>query len=101
MLKIALIRFPLECVDFQRLSQNLFDPYSRRLVQREAEIRNLPWTETEKDNALTKCKHGLRAWHALSQRCHHVRPKSELGSEVAGGGELPTIQTKNQKKSIV
>ena len=30
--------------------------------QREAEISNLPWTQTDKDNALAKCGLGLRAW---------------------------------------
>ena len=34
------------------------------LAEREAESGNLPWTQTEKDNALTKCRLGLRSWRA-------------------------------------
>ena len=33
-------------------------------AEREAEIRNHPWTQTERDNALAKCRLGLRAWRA-------------------------------------
>ena len=32
------------------------------LVEREAEIANLSWTQTEKDNALARCRFGQRAW---------------------------------------
>ena len=50
-----------KCVDFQRLSQ-IFASFSREnLEAREAEVSTLPWTETEKDVALARCKSGQRA----------------------------------------
>ena len=33
-----------------------------RIAERETEIRLLPWMQTEKHNALAKCRLGLRAW---------------------------------------
>ena len=46
-----------ECVDFHGLSQ-----ITREIIaEREAEIHNPPW-QTEKDNALAKCRLSLRAW---------------------------------------
>ena len=50
-----------ECVDFQRLSQIIAN-LTRNLAERKAEIANLPWTQTEKDNALARCKIGHSAW---------------------------------------
>ena len=32
-----------------------------------AEITNLPWTQTEKDNALARCRSGQRAWRTKKQ----------------------------------
>ena len=32
--------------------------------EREAEINHLHWTQTVKDNALAKCRLGLRAWRS-------------------------------------
>ena len=52
----------LECIDFQRLSQIIANLTRENLAEREAEITNLPWTQTEKDNALARCRIGLRAW---------------------------------------
>ena len=41
--------------------------------QREAEIGNLPWTQTEKDDALAKCRLGLRAWRSKKPKlCLHA-----------------------------
>ena len=51
-----------ECVDFQRLSQIIANLTRENLAEREAEITNLPWTHTEKDNALASCRIGQRAW---------------------------------------
>ena len=64
-----------ECIDFQRLSQIIANFTRENLAEREAEITNLPWTQTEKDTALEKCRLGLRAWRAkrpmlLPSRCH-------------------------------
>ena len=53
-----------ECIDFHRLSQIIASFARENLAEREAEIGNLPWTQTEKDNALAKCRLGLRAWRA-------------------------------------
>ena len=41
-----------ECADFQRLSQIIANLTRENLAEREAEKTNLPWTQTEKDNAL-------------------------------------------------
>ena len=35
-----------------------------KLAVREAEITNFPWTQTEKDNALARCRIGQRAWRS-------------------------------------
>ena len=52
-----------ECVDFQRLSQIIANLTREKLAEREAEITNLPWTQTEtKDTALARCRIGQRAW---------------------------------------
>ena len=64
-----------ECIDFQRLSQIFASLTRETLAEREAEITNLPWTQTEKDTALEMCRLGLRAWRAkrpmlLPSRCH-------------------------------
>ena len=53
-----------ECVDFQRLSQTIANLTRENLAEREAEITNLLWTQTEKDNALARCRIGQRAWRA-------------------------------------
>ena len=52
----------LERVDFQRLSQSIANLAREHLAEREVEITNLPWTQTEKDNALARCRVGQRAW---------------------------------------
>ena len=54
---------PFECTDFQGLSQIIASLTRENLTEREAQIGNLPWTQTEKDNALAKCRLGLRARH--------------------------------------
>ena len=51
-----------ECVDFRRLSQIIANLTRENLAEREAEITNLPWTQTEKDTALARCRGGQRAW---------------------------------------
>ena len=49
-----------ECVDFQKLSQMIASLTRENIAEREAEIGNPSWTQTEKDNALAKCRLGLR-----------------------------------------
>ena len=51
-----------ECIDFRGPSQIIASLPRERIAEREAEICNLSWTQTEKDNALAKCRLGLRAW---------------------------------------
>ena len=53
-----------ECIDFHVLSQIIASPTRERITEREAEIGNLSWTQTEKDNALATCRLRLRAWRA-------------------------------------
>ena len=52
----------LECIEVQKLSQIVANLTRENLEEREAEIMNLPWTPTEKDNALASCRNGQRAW---------------------------------------
>ena len=71
----AFDRISFECVDFQRLSKIIANLTRENLAEREAEITNLPWTQTKKDNALARCRSGQRAWRnkktrALFQCCH-------------------------------
>ena len=51
-----------ERVDFQRLSQIIANLTRETLEEREAEITNVPWTQTEKDTALARCRGGQLAW---------------------------------------
>ena len=45
----------------QRLSQIIANLTRENLAERDAEITNLPWTQTEKDNALARCRSGQLA----------------------------------------
>ena len=49
-----------ECIDFHGLSQIIASLTRENLTEREAEIGNLFWTQTEEDSALAKCRIGLR-----------------------------------------
>ena len=51
-----------ECIDFQRLSQIIANLTRENLEAREAEVTNVPCTQTEKDTALARCRSGQRAW---------------------------------------
>ena len=53
-----------KCTDTRGLSQIIASLTLENLAEREAEIGNLFWTQTEKDNAVAKCRQGLRAWRA-------------------------------------
>ena len=53
-----------ECIDFHGLSQIIVSLTRERNAEREEEICNVPWTQTEKDNALAKCRLGFRAWRS-------------------------------------
>ena len=51
-----------ECVDLQRLSRTIANLTRETHAEREAEIANLPWTQTEKDTAFDRSRGGQRAW---------------------------------------
>ena len=51
-----------ECIVFQRLSQIIASLTRENLEAREAEVSTLPWTQTEKDIVLARCRSGQRAW---------------------------------------
>ena len=64
-----------ECADFQRVSLIIANITRENLAEREAKKTNHSWTQTEKVNALARCRIGQRAWRtkknsALSQCCH-------------------------------
>ena len=54
--------FSFECIDFQRLNQIIASLTRENLEAREAEVSNLPWTQTEKDTVLARCRSSQRAW---------------------------------------
>ena len=58
-----------ECVDFQKLSQIIANFTREILAEREAEITNLPWTQSEKHNALPRCRIGQRARRTNIKTC--------------------------------
>ena len=75
-----------KCVDFHRLGQIFASLTRENLEAREAEVTNLPWTQTEKDSALARCRGGQRAWRnkkpvlslsALTQRILSGSPIEE------------------------
>ena len=62
-----------ECIDFHGISQIIASLTRETLTEREAEKGNLSWTQTDKDNALAKCRLGLRAWRAKKPKlCLHA-----------------------------
>ena len=68
-----------ECVDFQRLSQIIANLSRQNLAERESETTNLSWTQTEKDNALARCRIGQRA-------CAQKKPVLCLSAVTDEGG---------------
>ena len=51
-----------ERTKFHGLSQIIASLTRENIAERDAAVHNLPWTQTEKGNALTKCGLSLRAW---------------------------------------
>ena len=51
-----------EYTNFHGLSQIIASLTRENTAEREAAVHNLPWTQTEKDNALARCRLSLRAW---------------------------------------
>ena len=69
-LEIASVLLLLSVLN-SRLSQIIANLTRESLVEREAEIGNLPRTQTEKDAALAKPRLGLRAWRVKKLMfCH-------------------------------
>ena len=78
-----------ECADFQRHSQIIANLTRENLAEREAETSSLPWTHTEKDNALARCSIGQRAWRVkkpmlclsavTDEDCHRLESEDESG----------------------
>ena len=68
LLKIALIRFLLNVLTSRGSARALRTLLVKNIAEREAEITNLPWTQTQKDNALARCRVGQRAWRAKKNR---------------------------------
>ena len=72
-----------ECIDFKRLSQIIASLTRENLEAREAEVTNLPWTQTEKDTALARCRSGQRAWRnkkpVTDEEGHPVENEDESG----------------------
>ena len=56
-----------ECVDFQTLSHIIANLTHDNLAEREAEITNLPWTQTEKDNAAGQMQNWMQDVPGVSQ----------------------------------
>ena len=56
----------LTCRGLVRLLRTLL---VKNLAERKAEITNLPGTQTEKDNALARCRVGQRAWACQKNQC--------------------------------
>ena len=63
-LKIVLTRSRLNVLISGGLVRLLRTLLVKIFTEREAEITNLPWIQTEKDNALARCRSGQRAWRA-------------------------------------
>ena len=71
------------------MSQIIVSLTRERIAEREAETHNLPCTQTEKDNAVAKCRLSLRAWrtkkpmlclHAITDEDGHpVEDEDESG----------------------
>ena len=62
LLKIASIRLLLNVLISGDSAKSLRNLTRETLAEREAEITNLPWTQTEKNTASARCRGGQRAW---------------------------------------
>ena len=94
LLEIALIRFPLNVLTSGGAARSLRTLLVKNLAEREAEITNLPWTQTEKDNALARCRGGQRAWRnkrpvlslsaVTDEEGHPLENEDESGRRLCG-----------------
>ena len=66
----------------------------KSIAERVAAVHDLPWTQTEKDNALAKCRLSLRAWVSKKPMlCFHAVTDEEgrpLDDEDESGRRLCT-----------
>ena len=58
-----------ECIDFQRLGQIFACLTRENLETREAEVSSFPWTQTENDIALARCRNSQRVPGATKNLC--------------------------------
>ena len=58
----AYVTCTTEAATHTETSQIIASLTRESLTDRESEISNLPWTQTEENNALAKCRLGLRGW---------------------------------------
>ena len=86
--------FSFECIDFPRISQIIANLTRENLSEREAEKTNLPWTHTEKDAAIARCRGGQRAWRnkkpvlslsaVTDEEGHPLENEDESGRRLCG-----------------
>ena len=83
-----------ECTNFHGLSQIIASLTRENTAEREAAVHNLPWTQTEKDNALARCRISQRACAAKKPMpCLHAVTDEEgrpLDDEDESGTRLCT-----------
>ena len=83
-----------ECTNFHELSQIIASLTRENIAEREAAVHNLPWTHTEKDNALARCRISQRACAANKPMpCLHAVTDEEgrpLDDEDESGTRLCT-----------
>ena len=69
-----------ECIDFHGLGQVIASLTRETVTEREAEIRNFPWTQTEKqclgEVQARSTRQALQETNALLPRCYRRRPPS-------------------------
>ena len=85
-----------ECIDFQRPSQIIANLTRETLEEREAEVSNLPWTQTDKYITLARCRSGQRAWRnkkplltlsaVTDEEGHPLENEDESGSRLCEYG---------------
>ena len=80
-------RCSFECIANHGRSQIIVSFTPERIAEREAQIQNLLWTQAEKDDALAKCRLGLRAWRSKKPMlCLHA-VTDEDGHPLENGDE--------------
>ena len=87
-------KYSSECTNYHGLSQIIASLTRESIAERAAAVHNLPWTQTEKDNALAKCRLSLRAWVPKKPMlCLHAITDEDgcpLGDEDESGTRLCT-----------